>query len=92
MIPYEGGDVCIEEERSDRRCTGIQRELRSPSEIENALFGVCGRWLCVKEGPTAIEDGLSQFLRDIDRRQICCAEGRHEQDELEVRHLGILNI
>lgn len=46
----------------------------------------------MKERPTAIKDRLSQFLRDIDRREICCAKCRHEQDELEVGHVGILNI
>ena len=92
MVPHQSCDVCVEEQRSDRRRAGIECELRSPSEIKNTFFGIGGWCVGVKESPTAVKDGLSQFLRDIDCRQIRCAECRHKQDELEVRHFGILNI
>ncbi len=92
VVPHKGGNVCIEEERSDRRNTGIERKLRSPSEIENAFFGIGGWRVGVKEGPATIKDRLSQLLRDIDRCQIRCAKCRHEQNELEVGHFWIANI
>ena len=92
MVPHQGCNVCIEEKRSDRSSAGIERELRSPAQIKNAFFRIRGGCLGVKESPAAIKDRLPKFLRDIDRRQVCCAECRHEQDELEVRHFWVLNI
>jgi hypothetical protein len=92
MVPHQGCNVCIEEKRSDRRGAGIKGELRSSSQIKNAFFRVRGGCLGVQECPTTIKDRLPQFLRDIDRRQLCCAECRHEQNELEVRHFWVLDI
>lgn len=92
MVPHQGCNICLVEEGSDRRHTSIKRELRSPSEVQHACLWVGGWWFGVNEGPAAIKDRLPKFFRDIDRRQICRAECRHEQDELEVGHVGILHI
>lgn len=70
MVPHESGDVCLEEKRSDRGSAGIERELRSPSEIENAFLRMRGWCTSVEKSPATIEDRLSQCLRDIDRRDI----------------------
>lgn len=70
MVPHKRGDVCLEEKRSDRRSAGIERELRSSSEIENAFLRMRGWCVSVEESPATIEDRLSQFLRDVDRREI----------------------
>ncbi len=92
MVPHQGRNICLVEEGSDRSSTGVERELCSPSEVKHAFLRGGRWWFGVNEGPAAVEDRLPQFLRDIDRRQICRAECRHEQDELEVGHVWILNI
>ncbi len=92
MIPHQSGDVGVKEKRSNRGHTGIQREFRPSTQIEHALLRIRRRCLGVKKRPAAIKDRLSQFFRDIDRRQIRGAERGDEQDELEIRHSGILNI
>lgn len=92
MVPHQGGDVCLVEERSNRRSTGLERELCPSSEVKNAFARVGGWWLGVNQCPTAIKDRLSKVFGHIDGREICCAESRHEQDKLEVRHFGIVNI
>ncbi len=92
MVPCQRGDVCIEEKRSNGRSAGIQCKLCSPPKIENAFLRIRGWRLSVKEGPAAVEDRLSEFWRDVDRRQVSCAECRHEQDKLEVGHPWILDI
>jgi len=92
MVPHQSWNVGIEEKRSDRRSTGVERKFCSSSEIKNAFLRIRGRRLGVNEGPAAIKDRLPKFFRDIDRRQICRAECRHEQDELEIGHARILNV
>ena len=78
MVPHQGRNVCLVEEGSDRGSTGVEREFRSSSEVQHACLRGGGWWFGVNEGPAAIKDRLPQFLRDIDRRQICRAECRHE--------------
>lgn len=78
MVPHQGRNVCLVEEGSDRGSTGVEREFRSSSEVQYACLRGGGWWFGVNEGPAAIKDRLPQFLRDIDRRQICRAECRHE--------------
>ena len=92
MIPYQSWNVGIKKKRSDRSSTGVEREFRSSSEVKHPFLRVGGWWFGVNEGPAAIKNRLPQFLRDIDRREICRAECRHEQDKLEVGHVGMVNI
>ena len=92
MVPHQSWNVGIQEKRSDRSRTGIERELGSSSEIKHAFLRI-GWWIVgVNEGPAAIKDRLPQFLRDIDGREICGAKCRHEQDKLEVGHSWVLDI
>ncbi len=92
MVPHQGGNVGLVEEGSDRRSTGLERELRPSSEVKNPFFGVRRWWLGMNECPATIEDRLSEIFGQIDRREICGAECRHKEDELEVGHSGIMNI
>lgn len=92
MVPHQGGNVGLAEEGSDRRSTGVERELRPSSEVKNPFFLVRRWWLGVNECPATIKDRLSEIFGHIDRREICRAESRHEQDKLEVGHSGIMNI
>jgi len=92
MVPHQSRNICLVEEGSDRRSTGVEREFCSSSEVQHALLGSGRWWFGMNEGPAAIKDRLPQLLRDIDRRQICRAECRHEQNELEIGHVGILHI
>jgi len=92
MVPHQGRNICLVEERSDRRSAGVERKFCSSSEVQHAFLRDGRWWFGVNEGPAAIKDCVPKFFRDIDRRQICCAECRHEQDELEIGHARILNI
>jgi hypothetical protein len=42
--------------------------------------------------PTAIENGSSEIFGNIDRPQVGRAQGRDEEDELQVRHAGIVDL
>ncbi len=44
------------------------------------------------ECPAPIEHRPAQVFRDVHRVQIGRAERRHEEDELQIRHAGILDI
>lgn len=92
MVPHQGRNICLVEERSDRRSAGVERKFCSSSEVQHAFLRDGRWWFGVNEGPAAIKDCVPKFFRDIDRSQICRAECRHEQDELEIGHARILNI
>ena len=92
MVPHQGRNICFVEEGSDRRSAGVERKFCSSSEVQHAFLRDGRWWFGVNEGPAAIKDCVPKFFRDIDRSQICRAECRHEQDELEIGHARILNI
>jgi hypothetical protein len=46
----------------------------------------------MNERPAAVENCGAERLRDIQRSQRSCAERRHKQDELKVRHVGAMDI
>ncbi len=92
MVPHQRRNICLVEEGSDRRSTRVKREFCSSSEVQHTLLRGGRRWFGMNKGPTAIKDRLPQFFGEIDRRQICRAECRHEQNELEIGHARILNI
>ncbi len=74
MVPDQGGDIGVLEQRSDGRRTGFEREFSSPTKIKHALLRVGRGWLGMKQSPTAVENCLAKLLRDIDGRQICGAK------------------
>ncbi len=42
--------------------------------------------------PAPIKNRSPQVFRDVDRVQIGRAEGRHEEDKLQIRHPRILDV
>ncbi len=78
MIPDDGGDIGFLEQRPDRRCAGLKRELSPLAEIKHAILKIGRRWLRMKESPAAIENCLAKFLGYVDSRQIRSAQCRYE--------------
>src|SRR5512144_3286060 len=92
MVPHEGGNIGLGEERSDRRSAGVECQLRSSSKVKHSFFGIRRRRLGVDERPAAVKNGGPELRRDVQRRQIRRAKSCNEKDKLEVGHFGVLNI
>src|SRR6267143_6014964 len=92
MVPGEGMNTGIRQQRADRGQTGFQRQFRTLAKIEHTLLGISRRRLGMGERPTTVEKGGPKFRRHIQCREISRAEGRHEQNELQIRHPRILDI
>jgi len=92
MVPGEGTNTGVRQQRADRRQTGLQRQFCALAKIEHTLLRISWRRLGVDERPTTVEESGSKFRRHIQCREFSRAEGRHKQDELQIRHPGILDI
>ncbi len=92
MVPCNCPNTGIREYRADRRYTGLQCQLRTLSKIEQAFLRI-SRWrFGMDERPATIKHGGSKCRRNIACPEISRAEGRHEQNELQIRHPRILDI
>lgn len=92
MVPDKRCNAGLQEKGADDGDAGLQREFRSIPEIKDSFFRVRRRGFRMDERPAPIENRSSQVFRDVDVVQIRRAEGRHEEDKLQVRHSGILDI
>jgi len=92
MVPNERMDISFDEESSNGRYTGLQREFCSPPEVQDTFFWICGRSFGMDERPTLVENSSSEFFRNIDGIQVGRAEGGDKEHELQIRHSGMLDI
>jgi len=92
MVPDESANISIRQQGADGGQAGLQCQFRPPTEVEHTLFGI-SRWrFGMDERPTAVENSSSEFRRNVECREISRAECRYKQDELQIRHSGILDI
>ena len=66
MVPNKRVDISFDEERSNGRYTGLQREFRAPPEVQDTFFWACGRSFGIDEGPTLVENSSPEIFRNID--------------------------
>jgi hypothetical protein len=85
-------DISVDEERSNGRHTGLQREFCSPPEVQDTFLLVCGRSVSMDERPTLVENSSAEIFRNIDSIQVGRAEGGDKEHELQIRHARMLDI
>jgi hypothetical protein len=85
-------DISFDEERSNGRHTGFQREFCASTEVQDTLFWVCGRSFGMDERPTLVENPSSEVFRNIDGIKVGGAEGCDKEHELQIWHSGMVDI
>lgn len=92
MVPHQLRDPSFHQQRPDRRKAGFERQIRAMAQVEHALFGIDRGRTHIDQRPAPVKYAGAKRFGHIDILDVRRAERRYEQDELQIRHAGILNI
>lgn len=92
MVPGQHRHARICENLANRGYKRIKRQLGSESKIQHPFPRIARRRVRADQRPTAVEHPTPEVFRHIQSSKTGGAQSRHQQDKLQVRHAGTLDI